>query len=292
MVRFLFLLSMLSCSHIYGQFQCGTTIPRNHILNPPVLPVEGKSLIEYDLNKTLTVNIYIVASGFETYDFGTADYTESWELLNEIFAPINMRFEICSETLIPNYNYNDLSNVPENGSDNDEEDEMLAQFYVQNTINVYYVASIENIPPAVGYAYFPGGPDVIVLEKSSEFPTLIHEMGHFFGLYHTFDEDLGIEFVNGENCETTGDLVCDTPADNQGPVNDCQYTGYIEDVNGDPYIPLINNYMSYYPSELHMRIYSWSVQSDGLAILDCSKLPLVSHSSDFFFFQSQLYCEI
>lgn len=249
MVRILFLLFTLTSCHVFGQLQCGTIIPKSHKLNPPVFPVEGKSLIEYDLNKTLSVNIYIVASAFETYDFETADYIQNWDTLNEIFAPINMSFEICSETLIPNYNYNDLSNVPEPGSDFDEEDEMLAQFYVSNTINVYYVASIENIPPAAGYAYFPGGPDVIVLEKTTELTTLIHEMGHFMGLYHTFEDDLGIEFVNGENCETTGDLVCDTPADNEGPVDDCQYDAYIEDVNGDPYIPLINNYMSYYPRE-------------------------------------------
>ncbi|MBL0071623.1 MAG: hypothetical protein IPP34_07360 [Bacteroidetes bacterium] len=35
-------------------------------------------------------------------------------------------------------------------------------------------------------------------------------MGHFFGLYHTFETQFGSELANGSNCATTGDLVCDT----------------------------------------------------------------------------------
>lgn len=250
MLRILFLLLALSCGHIYGQSQCGTIIPRSHALYPPYFTAQEKSLIDYDLNKTLSVNIYIVAAALNTYDFGAADYTDNWDNLNEIFAPINMRFEICSETLIPNYNYNSLSRMEDPETGESEQDEMFAQYYVDNTINVYYVQEITEEPDVGGYAYFPGGPDIIVLLKPPATKTLPHEMGHFFGLYHTFEEGFGVEFVNGDNCETAGDFVCDTPADNEGPVNEeCQYTAYIEDVNGDPYIPLINNYMSYYPEE-------------------------------------------
>ncbi len=213
------------------------------------MPSQGKSLIEYNLNKTLSVNIYIVANAFNSYDFGAAGYMPNWEFLNQLFEPINLQFEICSETLIPNYNWNMFNNIPEPGTDLTEEDEMVNQFYIPNTINVYYVEEITNNPPAAGYAYFPGGIDVILLEKSSSELVLAHEMGHFFGLYHTFETDLGTEFVNSSNCAVAGDLVCDTPADNNGPTDNCQYDAYIEDANGDPYIPLINNIMSYYPDD-------------------------------------------
>ena len=245
---FLFLIAIFF-GHSIVFSQCATVVPKRHKHNPPIFPTEGKSLIEYNLDKTLTVNIYVVANAFNSYDWNAGDYVPDWDFLNELFLPINLQFEICEEIQIPNYGYNELSNIPDPGVDWDEEDEMLAQYYVENVINVYYVETIINDPPAVGYAYFPGGPDVIVLEKGSGALTLAHEMGHFFGLYHTFEVELGIEFVNGTNCATSGDLVCDTPADNQGPVNDCQYDAYIADGNGDPYIPHINNIMSYYPPD-------------------------------------------
>lgn len=62
---------------------------------------------------------------------------------------------------------------------------------------------------AGGYATLPpgGGPsDGIVI---SGFGTLFaHEMGHYLGLYHTFEG-----YCTNNNCETDGDRVCDTPPD-------------------------------------------------------------------------------
>lgn len=62
---------------------------------------------------------------------------------------------------------------------------------------------------AGGYATLPpgGGPsDGIVI---SGFGSLFaHEMGHYLGLYHTFEG-----FCSNNNCETDGDRVCDTPPD-------------------------------------------------------------------------------
>ncbi len=40
-----------------------------------------------------------------------------------------------------------------------------------------------------------------------------HEMGHCFGLYHTFETEYGEECPDESDCEYDGDLVCDTPAD-------------------------------------------------------------------------------
>lgn len=43
---------------------------------------------------------------------------------------------------------------------------------------------------------------------------VVHELGHFFGLAHTFECASGRE--TEEDCATTGDFLCDTPAD-RGP---------------------------------------------------------------------------
>ena len=71
-------------------------------------------------------------------------------------------------------------------------------------------------------------------------------MGHYFGLYHTHQTSFGKELVDGSNCETAGDLICDTPADpNLLSNRSCVYEGSVVDENGAVYQPDVTNYMSY-----------------------------------------------
>lgn len=56
------------------------------------------------------------------------------------------------------------------------------------------------------------------IASTTNLSTLAHEMGHCFGLYHTFETSNGRENVRRSggvcvNCNTAGDLLCDTPAD-------------------------------------------------------------------------------
>ena len=56
--------------------------------------------------------------------------------------------------------------------------------------------------------------------------TFIHEMGHFFNLYHTHTTTNGEENVLRNNCTWAGDGFCDTPADprlNSENVEECEY---------------------------------------------------------------------
>ena len=228
--------------------QCGTVITPKHADNPILVQNQYRSSIEYDLNRTLSVHIYVVANDYNSYDFTNAVYSAIWNEMNEVFAPINLGFQICEEIQIPNYNYNILNIEDDPDTGMNEEDEMVAQHYTPGVINVYYVEEIIGGTSPEGYAYFPGGPDIIVLTKGSGITTVAHEMGHFFGLYHTFETSFGLELVDGSNCETTGDLVCDTPADNNGLTANCTFISTATDANGSFYTPYISNYMSYYDS--------------------------------------------
>ncbi|MBK7936869.1 MAG: HYR domain-containing protein [Lewinellaceae bacterium] len=88
-------------------------------------------------------------------------------------------------------------------------------------INIWLVAEISSASAGsgvAGYAYFPSAHgtavDGIVMEagyfgsSQSNTSVLVHEMGHYLGLYHTFQGGCG----NGD-CLLDGDRVCDTPPD-------------------------------------------------------------------------------
>ena len=133
-------------------------------------------------------------------------------------------------------------------------------------MNIYFVESIAfGNGNACGYTYLPGNPnqyyDVIVMDNQCTnnpvSTTLIHEFGHHFNLIHTHGDsnepESTDELVNGNNCSTAGDRVCDTPADplingsNVSSVN-CMYTGNATDSMGLFYDPDTSNIMSYSPN--------------------------------------------
>ena len=75
--------------------------------------------------------------------------------------------------------------------------------------------------------------------------TLIHEMGHFFGLYHTFhsNQELNCDDSNYDGC-MVGDLVKDTP-----PQKICYQSGCSQNIwscNDNKKID-VKNYMGYNP---------------------------------------------
>lgn len=87
----------------------------------------------------------------------------------------------------------------------------------------------------------PGNAMLLVNSKmqTSTFP---HEMGHILGLYHTHEESICVEAIDGSNSTICGDLVEDTPANSSSCsalTATCQYPCT---VNYD-ITPLLNNYM-------------------------------------------------
>jgi hypothetical protein len=104
----------------------------------------------------------------------------------------------------------------------------IARWNPLDYINIYVVNEISSISSGdgvLGYAYLPtshGMPeDGMVCEAAFMGTTpsfnsvLIHEMGHYLYLYHTFDGGCA-----NNDCLADGDRVCDTPPD-QGTLTTC-----------------------------------------------------------------------
>lgn len=90
-------------------------------------------------------------------------------------------------------------------------------------------------------------PDSAVVIIPSTGRGIEHELGHTFGLYHTFHDEFGLELANGSNCATTGDLLCDTPADpNVTLRSGCLFNYDGKDSNDDYYRTEIGNFMTHY----------------------------------------------
>jgi len=140
---------------------------------------------------------------------------------------------------------------------------------VNGVINIYFTDSIENDSGGglCGYAYFPGGPETILMANdcATNGSTLSHEMGHFFALSHTHGNSNVAgsteELVDGSNCDSTGDFICDTQADPKLDFNtvnlNCQYTGTSQDANAAFYRPNPTNLMSYSRKECNCKIHRY-----------------------------------
>lgn len=202
------------------------------------------------LNREFSIVVHIVRDSLGAPGIGEGAITNDVDALHTYFQQICVSFEICEFRYIDNYNYDVYHSALES-------DQMIAAYHVANRINIFYVQEIINPEDAAGLATLGGignmNGGALWITKGGGAGTLTHEMGHYFGLSHTFEGN-GIELVDGSNCETEGDGICDTPADPYNPdtdsasdvVSNCIYTGTQTDANGEYYSPDVGNIMSYY----------------------------------------------
>jgi len=219
--------------------------------------------------------------GYPTIDSVGVEY--ALNDLNTGFSEAGFQFNLCSINEIP-YSTS-LKEIRYSIYDNSNEFEMAEKTVAARALNIYFVpeAIAPNGQSVCGWASFPAeyyktGKNWIVIRNdcaANGNTTLIHEVGHFFNLYHTHqgkNPNLGIterELANGANCgSTAGDGLCDTPAEpymgGRGllPIvnNDCDILCEYRDAKDNVYSMGYNvgdsvryNYMSYAPTECRSR---------------------------------------
>lgn len=197
---------------------------------------------------SIPVKAHIIRNSNGTGGLSISTLNNAIANLNTIYADAFMEFFLCDGI---NYINEDKLCHFKKG----DEKTLIETNYAAGLINIYFTDYIENTSDEsiCGYADNEGRKDVIVMKNScvSNDSSLAHEMGHFFSLMHTHgpNDTMTTEFVDGSNCDTDGDGICDTPADpkltTKNVNNFCEYTGTITDAHGDAFAPDTNNIMSY-----------------------------------------------
>ncbi len=191
----------------------------------------GKLTKQGDLKrkKTITIDTYVhIITGSDQVTGAVTDeeVAEQMDVINAGYAgdtadeaaPSPFRFEVASIDRTANDAWYDW-NLTEDFSDEDAEAKAAKRALHQggySDLNVYIAGLGSGL---LGYATFPGGElaldGLVILNESmpggNAFPynggdTATHEIGHWLGLFHTFEG----------GCSEPGDHVSDTPAQLDG----------------------------------------------------------------------------
>lgn len=217
-----------------------------------------------DSIRTITVVVHIIHDG-GTENISEAQVHSQIQILNEDYGKlpgtngdgtgVDTKVRFCLAKKAPNGNCtNGIVRIKSSLTNHQTyQRAMLKELsFWDNTryLNIYVVKIING--GVAGYSSFPEGPpdeDGVVVRhvyfgntgtaSSSLGRTTSHELGHWFGLYHTFNNGCGTDIC------TDGDYVCDTPPQaspsfNCNTLNTC--SNDIPDLND-----IKENYMNYTP---------------------------------------------
>lgn len=230
--------------------------------------------------KYIPVVFHVIHNG-GTENITQAQIMDQMRILNEDFRKksgtngdkstntnaADMEFEFRLAQVDPNGNRHDGINRIQSTATNNAGDNIksLSRWNSAKYLNIWVVKSITlnggGAGTILGYAQFPSymtfasSLDGIVIRadyvgsiqsgnSSHMGRTLTHEVGHWVGLYHPFQDGCTGQTIS--NCASSGDRVCDTP-----PVEQANYGSVCDAVvnscTGDnPDLPdMINNYMDY-----------------------------------------------
>jgi hypothetical protein len=171
---------------------------------------------------------------------GIAELNQRYRNLFGSGASVDMEVEFCLATVDPNgaptrgINRVNGASVPgylaggigngNCGYANEATIKNLSRWSNTDYYNIWVVRDICNKTIA-GYAYYPWAnlastDGTAVVYNYFRSPTLAHELGHGFGLYHTFEGDNdGLSCPVNTSCSSDGDKCCDTPPHKRGECN-------------------------------------------------------------------------
>ncbi|WP_165492359.1 T9SS type A sorting domain-containing protein [Jiulongibacter sediminis] len=220
-------------------------------------------------NYSLAVNAVIFHPDNSLSSFDNQEVVQLINRANLYFSTIGLSFYIKDGFV------NHIHNSVYQDFHLSEEQALRKTYDKSDAINIYFVKLIsrEDGSALNGYTSLPtysSGSNRLMfsyLENSDEDfeilrdKTFLHELGHYFGLLHTFQNSGSSDIEQrevvtrgiGANCAYTGDEICDTPADpferfTNVSVFNCSdsYPETLQDKYGMTFQPAYDNLMSYH----------------------------------------------
>jgi len=214
----------------YCQSDCATT-PSSAFYNNSM---NGAASGTYDDPLVIRLYIHIVRQGNGSGGVNAINLQEQIEWLDELFQVHNLFFDYCIQDV----------NCADCWISGTEGRNAIKELWVTNSlddgINCYL------FPP--GFNQTGEAEDVGSKNCFSfvDYSGTAHEIGHCLGLFHTFQNnvcpptsdneyspfyDQNNVLIDGANCDSAGDLICDTPADPRcyNLVSGCTFSNPIQD---------------------------------------------------------------
>jgi hypothetical protein len=249
---FIVLFTLFFIKDVVAQKECGTPNARETFYDSSLTKMysllQQKGQLSPQTTKFIRVVIIDILSNDGTdSSWNKSEIIDEFQIAKDVFKAYNICLVLIRIDYIQNsslQNYQSSAGPPSVGTTNTS----VLKMYLHNTL-------------ALGNSSLNGNAYTIISNTLSLSrgaigqKSMAHEIGHCFGLLHTFTTSYGLECPDGSNGTTDGDKIADTRAT---PDNDnylanstnasCVYSGNLTiDCNGAvrTYLPEIINMMSY-----------------------------------------------
>lgn len=257
--------------NLFAQFQCGTPSPTGqqkqellHLFQQFTQQKKVRAVNSY----RVAVKANVVSGNNSSSFLSENDVREIINNANLYLQNINIQLYLYNDKVfqIKSDQYADFKIVDENA--------LRQANDISDAINIYFVKyiTLQNLTILSGYAALPSFSASTnrifysYFERTNDDfnnlknKTFLHEIGHYFGLLHTFQDSNHADINKrelvtrgaGSNCVTTGDQLCDTQADpfERLPLIyafncDEKTPSNLQDAHGNTFSPSIDNIMSY-----------------------------------------------
>lgn len=307
---------------IFAQFQCGTASPTDQ-QKQELLQLFQQFTQQKNARRITNYRVAVkanVVSGNNASSFlSETDVREIINNANIYLQNINIQLYLYNDKVfqIKSDQYADFKIADENA--------LRQANDVSDAINIYFVKyiTLQNLTILSGYAALPSysaSTNRLVysyFERTQDDfnnlknKTFLHEIGHYFGLLHTFQDsnhadESKRELVTrgaGSNCVTMGDQLCDTSADpfERLPLIyafncDEKTPSNLQDAHSNTFSPPIDNLMSYQQrcgNVFTEQQYQKMQASFAIRFSPLAEYQIVTRSSNFLSvdgFDKKVYC--